>query len=154
MKDVIEKLREFHRKHDFPLDQNINAEIDEVSLKVIRYASYTLLSVACKLEHTLEQTKSPAIRRVHFMVEELGETLQALAAQDEEELLDGLADSIFVDIGTAEAYGLPIYEALIEICNSNLTKATRNALDLRLRDKGSSYIAPDLKRVLNEWRNK
>lgn len=154
MKDVIEKLRKFHRKHNFPLDQSLNDVDDEIAIKAVNDAAVTLLCTSHSLEATLSATKSQLVRRAQLMIEELGETLKALASKDEIETLDGLADSIFVDIGTAEVYGLPIYEALIEICNSNLTKAPRVESDLRLRDKGDSYVAPNLKRVLRIWRNK
>ena len=148
MKDAIKKLRKFHRKHNFPLDQDLTTAKDDVAIASIKEVACLILTISQKLEDTLAETKSSAVRRAQLMTEELGEALEGLANQDEEKLLDGLADSIFVNIGTAESYGLPIYEALIEVCNSNLTKAARNESDLRLRDKGDNYVAPDLKAIL------
>jgi NTP pyrophosphatase (non-canonical NTP hydrolase) len=92
------------------------------------------------------------LRRAQILVEELAETIEAMAHCDEVAFLDGLSDLMFVTIGTAISFGLPITEGLTEVCKSNLTKRPRKDGDIRLRDKGPDYVAPDMQKILLEHR--
>jgi hypothetical protein len=91
------------------------------------------------------------MHRAQLMVEELGETIEAMAKLDDVALVDGLSDLQFVTIGASEAFGLPTEAGLNEVCDSNLTKDPRSDADHRLRDKGPNYRPPNILRVLDEW---
>lgn len=60
--------------------------------------------------------------RIGLLQEEWHEYLEAERKRDMVEIADALGDMLFVIIGTAAEYGLPIQEIVREICRSNLTK--------------------------------
>lgn len=89
--------------------------------------------------------------RVHLILEEVGEFIQAVRLCNQVEMLDALCDILYVVIGTALTFDLPLQEGFNEVHNSNMTKQPSN--EPRVSDKGNTYRAPDLQRVLNLYRN-
>jgi len=150
MNEAIQKLREFHIKHRFPLDKNLEHYKSKDVSDILKQKALALKNLAVGLENFLQTNNELRIHRAHLMIEELAESILAMANNNEEELLDGLSDLQFVTIGTSESFGLPTEEGLLEVCDSNLTKATRQFGDVRLRVKGESYVPPDMKRVIKE----
>ncbi len=63
-----------------------------------------------------------ALLRARLMLEELAETLFALSKGDMVELADGLADIVYVTVGTAVAYGIPFDRVFAEVQRSNMAK--------------------------------
>ena len=154
MLEQVNKTRQFHRKQEFSINKDlknyITEEYESTSAYILEIAE-DFLSRAILMEMKMKD-HDPRFARTQLMIEELGETILGLANCDEQETLDGLSDLAFVTIGTAIAFGLPIAEGLDEVCDSNLTKAKRSKDDPRLRDKGSDYKPPNLKRILDEHR--
>lgn len=60
--------------------------------------------------------------RLKFLQEELDETRKAAAANDAEEIVDGLIDLCVVAIGTLDAFGVNSYSAWDEVLNANMAK--------------------------------
>ena len=154
MKESMESVRAFHVKHNFPVDVDLRTLNDPEAKDLLTDASIDLLRIAKTLESALEKNDDPRIRRTSLMIEELGESVEALLACDEVALLDGLSDLAYVTNGTAVAFNLPLEKGVREVCKSNMTKAVRDPSDKRLRNKGESFVAPDLKRVLNDARQR
>ncbi len=92
--------------------------------------------------------------RAHLLCEELGETLVAMANGDEVETLDGLTDLLYVLLGTALTFDWPLEETFHEVHQSNMSKTRSKDDPGRIRDKGDSYVPPNLKKVLEQWRIK
>jgi len=72
--------------------------------------------------------------------------------QEEKEFLlvklaDALADSIYVIVGTAVAYGIPINEVFAEVHRSNMTKSLQKN-KMGKTKKGESWQAPKLREIL------
>lgn len=89
--------------------------------------------------------------RVHLMSEELAETVDAMAAGDELELLDGLADLLYVTYGTAVHFEMPLDDAFEEVHDANMSKTYGAWTDRGgNRGKGGDYRPPDLAAVLAE----
>lgn len=87
------------------------------------------------------------ILRAHLMIEELvDDVLRPMMSGDVEKMLDGLADLTYVVLGTAVQFGLPLDLAFDEVHASNMTKKPRTGA--RLRDKGDTYIPPNIKSCL------
>lgn len=84
----------------------------------------------------------PRYLRAHLILEECGEMLDGMFKGDVVETLDGLADLIYVLLGTAVQFGLPLDLAFDEVHASNMTKAPRTGA--RLRDKGDTYVPPNI----------
>ena len=66
--------------------------------------------------------KLPSVLGARLMLEELGETLQAMAKGDVVEFADGLADLAYVVCWTALAHGVPLGAAFAEVHRSNMAK--------------------------------
>ncbi len=86
--------------------------------------------------------------------EEVGkELLPALARGDLVEIADGIADSIYVLIYTAHAYGIPIEKVFDEVQRTNMAKFP-NGKAIRRDDgkilKPSGWSPPDIKRIIEE----
>jgi len=97
------------------------------------------------------------VQRIALHCEEMAELLDAMMRGDEVELLDGLADSLWVINGTAAQFDLPLGEAYDEVRRSNYSKLGARAQpggSTRLRDKGANYFKPDMEAVILCHRSK
>jgi len=145
----FEKTKIFHCKQGFSINKDLTEYKKNVNMSLfLKDIGNMCINNATAMEAMMKVDHDPRLARVQLMVEELGETILGLAHCDELETLDGLADLEFVTKGAAIAFGLPLPAAVDEICKSNLTKAKRSKDDIRLRDKGESYVPPNLKRIL------
>ncbi|KRA97753.1 hypothetical protein ASD83_11705 [Devosia sp. Root685] len=63
-----------------------------------------------------------AALRSALLAEECQETVDALARGDMEKIADGLADVIYVAIGTALEFGIPLERVWAEVHRSNMAK--------------------------------
>lgn len=88
--------------------------------------------------------------RAYLMLEEMSELLTALGIGDIIEAADAVGDLMYVVIGTAVTYGIPVQEIFEEVHRSNMTKPKRTEDDPRMRNKGSKYSPPDIEGILNE----
>lgn len=103
---------------------------------------------------TVDVPPELALLRLHLMMEELGEVSRGLNQKDLQHTADGLADLLYVVVGTATQLGLgPIlHELFAEVHRSNMTK------DLGLRwpgdrgaRKGARYEPPRLAAILEDY---
>jgi predicted HAD superfamily Cof-like phosphohydrolase len=93
---------------------------------------------------------NPHILRAHLMIEELGEHLLAVAHGNEIEAVDGLADLLYVLLGTSAVFGWPLEAAFIEVHRSNMTKEKQpdDPSAARVRSKGPNYQPPNIEGIL------
>lgn len=88
--------------------------------------------------------------RVSLLQEELGELSAALHSQNSEKVADALGDLLYVVLGTAVLFDIPLIDVFTEIHNSNMTKRpAKDSGDLRVRDKGLAYRPPNLLAILS-----
>lgn len=89
--------------------------------------------------------------RIKLLEEEFDEYLAAEEAGDMVGIADGLGDMIYVIVGTALHYGIPLDRVMEEICTSNDTKVVNGKI-MRRADgkimKPSSYVKPNLREIL------
>lgn len=111
----------------------------------------------CGYAHSAVPSVSDADRRSlwsKLVEEEVQELQSALSSADLIRVADGLGDVIYVCIGAALAFGLPIEKIFNEIHRSNLSKVnTAGHIERRPDGKilrGNNYTPPDLLRVLTE----
>jgi phosphoribosyl-ATP pyrophosphohydrolase len=100
---------------------------DEVTVPVVgSFESSADLGLAgrecVRWNNDIRYIKGPTALGARLMLEELGETLQAMAAGDVVEMADGLADLIYVTIWTAHAHGIPLPTVWDEVQRSNMEK--------------------------------
>lgn len=157
MEDALKKVAEFHSKHRFPNDTL--GWLPSLHNTLVRQMIGRIDGVleAMSKNHLDEALKSETnhgdlrLYRIHLMLEELHEVCSAMMEQDDVELADALADLLYVVIGTAITYRIPIDRVFEEVHRSNMTKKRRDPIrDPRMRDKGSEYQKPDILAVLQK----
>ncbi len=96
------------------------------------------------------------IFRSHIIIEEVGETIIAVANGDEIEVADGIGDSIVVLLGLAVICNLPMDTILREINRSNMTKEFYDEIGGRKKTiyKGPHYCHPDIRWAIYDGRKK
>lgn len=86
---------------------------------------FQLLDLANRMAFSADMLKgssSIAALRVRLMVEELAETIRAIANGELEEYADGLADLVYVAIGSAVQCGIPMPAVWAEVQRANVEK--------------------------------
>lgn len=143
MKREMSMVRAFHERHSFAVDKPFGPVSPDGLNYVVGRMADRLVADAAKIAgcHSL------AGQRASLVLEEAGETAQALVAGDVVALADGLADLVYVAIGTAVAYGIPLDRVFDEVHRSNMTKPLR-AGDLH-PPKLDGYDPPRVKEVLD-----
>lgn len=149
----------FHTKYGFRRDKSLKNDTGIT-------ASHTLMEVSTQVARIAVRLLHPAVRaqardgddrmyRLHLILEEASEVAEALADGDEIALADALGDLLYVLIGTAATYDIPLSEVFDEIHRSNMTK-TRDSDDPRMkRGKSSeSFSPPNIERAVQEGRER
>lgn len=146
MDKQLKQVEEFHRKHGFPVgvdfqiiqDVQVQQELENVSECAVADAKL-LIGSPCI-----------AAQRASLILEEAGEIGIALANHDMVELADGLADLMYVVLGTAVAYSIPLEKLFDEVHRSNMTKNVCNEPLLKGSvSKGEGYSPPDIAGILS-----
>lgn len=149
-------VKAFHEKNGFPIGGRLtDCKSPSIDGRLNNYG-HMLVEMSQFMLGVFKTSGDQRSLRCHLMLEELGETMIAMASRDEVGMLDGLGDLLYVLLGTGETFDLPVEDAFIEIHTSNMTKAVqKNDPDrVRLRDKGPDYIAPDIAGVLKKHRDR
>jgi predicted HAD superfamily Cof-like phosphohydrolase len=74
--------------------------------------------------------------RIRLIEEEVAETIKAIRENDIVEVADGLADIIYVVIGTALEFGIPLDLVWAEVQRSNMAKVDPETGKVTKRDDG------------------
>lgn len=95
--------------------------------------------------------------RDRLLDEERDELRKAQEERDLVEVADAIGDMIYILIGTAVAYGIPIDEVFNEIHASNMSKLGSDGKPIYREDgkvlKGENYFKPDIAGILERYRN-
>lgn len=91
-------------------------------------------------------------RRSRLILEELAEVAEAHAARDLPEFADGLADLVWVVLGTAVEAGLPFDAVWAEVRRSNMAKVGGTLDSSGKLRKPPGWSPPDIVRVLDDHR--
>jgi len=146
-------VEQFHVKNKVSETQYLRSTGTGITeQQALSHAAATLSTVA---EELLAHSKTDVrALRAHLVVEECGELLSAMSTRDEVQTLDALADLLYVLLGTAVTFDLPIGPAFIEVHASNMTKekSAKDPHGQRLRDKGPRYRPAALASVLIKYR--
>jgi predicted HAD superfamily Cof-like phosphohydrolase len=93
-------------------------------------------------------TRSIANFRADLIDEETAETFDAIDTGDLPEIADGLADLIYVALGTAIAYGIDLRPVWDEVQRSNMAKVGGEVRADGKRLKPPGWTPPDIMGVL------
>jgi predicted HAD superfamily Cof-like phosphohydrolase len=88
--------------------------------------------------------------RISLIKEEIQETLKALSEDNLVEIADGIADSIYVLLGCAIAYGINVHPVWKEVQKSNMSKEMGHKREDGKVIKTDKFIPPNIKRVIEK----
>ena len=146
MEKYLRKIEAFHNKNGFSVNKSLKVMDEQPELENLHDV---LMTLAQALEAKLEESNDVRFLRSMFMIEKLGNTVNAMMHSNEVALLDGLSDLLYVTLGTAKVFGMPIEAALDEVCDSNLSKARHTNDNIKFRhNRGADYQPPRLKQIL------
>lgn len=94
-----------------------------------------------------------AALRSALLVEECQETVEAIARGDMEKIADGLADVIYVAVGAALEFGIPLDRVWAEVHRSNMAKVDPKTGKVVKRADGKvlkpeGWLPPDIAAAL------
>ena len=99
--------------------------------------------------------KKTARLRIGLLDEELNEYKEAIYTDDLVEIADALADIMYVALGAAISYGIPIDEVFEEVHRSNMSKLDANGKPITREDgkviKGPHYDPPNIAPILRKY---
>jgi len=155
MQQTQKAIYNFHKKHKFPVNISLrsNRKIDWLLLYFINRIILFLSKLAIQY-WKITKTKNESFYRIHLILEELSEMLEAINNGNEIKIADGLGDLLYVVIGTAVVYQLPAKEIIEEVCKSNKTKKLRTKNNIRMRDKGKNWLPPNFAKAIKEGRKR
>lgn len=124
MSNFFEEVRDFHQAFDLPIGE-------------------------CP-EFPKEQSAREL--RKNLLKEEYEEYLEAEANDDIVEVADALADIIYIALGTAVHYGIPLDKVFEEVHRSNMAKLGEDGKPIRREDgkvlKPAGWTPPNIKNIL------
>jgi predicted HAD superfamily Cof-like phosphohydrolase len=85
--------------------------------------------------------------REHLILEESRELCDALEYDDLPGIADGIADLIYVTVGTAIAYGIPLTEVWNAVHAANMKKPLKKRADGKVM-KNETWKHPDIEDIL------
>ena len=100
------------------------------------------------------QIPSPArvALRKALIKEEIAETLKGIADENLPEIADGICDAIYVLVGTALEYGIPLPMIWKAVQQSNMQKTTGGKCPKTGKQlKPPGWEPPDIERILNTF---
>lgn len=156
--ELIQAVRTFHVKHGYSLDLDLTKKDEHHDWAT----NEELVRLGCQLQGisdsllpravTSQLRDDPRLYRAHLMLEELGELIEAMGDRKEAKFADGVADLLYVVVGTSETFGIPTDSVVSEICKSNSTKQKRRPEDPRIKNKGVDFLPPDVVGAIKKGR--
>jgi NTP pyrophosphatase (non-canonical NTP hydrolase) len=123
------------------------------NLQLLLFLEQTLSACDSKLKYSYNDwIKDERVMRIHLITSELIELVDAMSRRDEVDTLDALTDLLYVVLGTATTYDLPIDKAFYEVHASNMSKDDKNDHAAGIKGKGSNYKPPRLREILEQYR--
>lgn len=151
---LTDRVKQFHLRNQFPCDESLSLHQNKKEL----YADGLFKELTDRLDTLAMMIRAEALNqmergdarlyRAHLILGEVAEQFQAMLDGSDKELTDALADIIFVTIGTAVTYGLPLDEYLKAVADSNDTKDFTNPE--YPRGKGPTYEDPKVDHLFGE----
>lgn len=150
--DAVGKVQEFHDHVQVSSYEDLSDWENDSPDVTLKSAGDILLDLSGHLENE-KDLKNKRRLRAHLMIEELGELLLAMSAGDIANTMDALGDLLYVLLGTAATFDLPLEDIFTEIHTSNMTKEkqSEDPSAERVRSKGPNYKPPRLSAMKLLW---
>lgn len=146
LQELEQRVRKFHEKHGYRVDSNEKESED--ARRYLAASAESIREVAEALERRSKDLGGN-VYRASLTLEETAEWMEALASGVTTDIADAIADRIYLAVGDAVDQGIPLPEIVATVVDSNDTKQKRDPeTNHRLRDKGSTYIEPDMEAAI------
>lgn len=138
LKKLMDAVQDFHDKmgiseaRDFPTTQ---LDVPDLCVQAMEDVKYIAEDI--ERDGLLGEADGRWLRH-HLHLEESHELWEAINAGDKHRTLDAICDLIYVLVGTALMFRLPLDKGMQAVHNSNMTKTPRQGP--RLRDKGGEFV--------------
>lgn len=151
MRYAVSDVKRFHRRHGFAVCEELEDCCNNEASEGLKFIGEDLLRRSKNLLAllTMNDARDLRLERAQLVIEEAAELCLAMSNRDEVEVADALADLIYVSVGAAVCWGIPIQQVFDEVHRSNMTKVRKED---ELHSKGEGYEPPDIKGVLNRCR--
>jgi len=152
--DMQKDVEAFHKKFEFVVNQCL-PEMDHPNSAswcywISQQLKHKLIPpIEEGAKHYSEEFNDERLYRMYLILEEAMELAEALSNRDEALVADAIADLLYVVVGTAVTYNIPLREIWNEVQRSNMSKART---DHRMRDKGPDYVPADFVHAINNGR--
>lgn len=128
-----------------------SADMHSLTVDVARFHAATDTPQLAKPRFVPERAQL----RIDLINEEAKETTSAMASGDLPQIADGLADLIYVSIGAALEFGIPLGAVWAEVQRSNMAKVDPSTGKVRKRADGKvlkpeGWTPPDIERIIIE----
>lgn len=146
MKDAVEKVTEFHRATDLIVGDLHDPQLVDVALR-LRLIAEEFDELLSSLD---DQIEPPMMRAVEGWIE----IVRARTGGGSALLLDtadALGDLIYVIVGAAISWGIPLEPVLAEIHRSNMTKIGGEKREDGKILKPEGYTPPDIGTAIAEF---
>ena len=142
---MIDDVREFMRVGEQAMPDRVEIPLAAISATYqLAGLSETLADSCIELKEMGATASNPAdkliLLRARLMVEELGETLAGMVEGDAVQVADGLADLLYVTIGTALAFGIPLEGVWSAVQQANMAKFPGGKI---VRDEQGKVVKPE-----------
>lgn len=154
MLEEIVKVAEFMQRMSIPMDVQLcshpGARSEAALSDVIKVLTFQATVAKRAAEHANSiQRRDYRIERMALLTEELAELATALNECDRVGIADALADILYVTLGTALTYGIPLDTVFNAVHSSNMTKQPRGEDDALAKNvKSGTYQEPNIAGVL------
>ena len=154
------EVAEFHKKYKFPTGVRLVEKPEGVDDFDTMFALSTASEILAEQSERIipiarmaQERGDERLWRAHLLMEELSESLAALAASDEKGLADGITDLLYVVVGTFVAFDLPMEALFAEVHRANMTKPPRPVDDDGRRWYEPNTHVPDIAGILDQYRS-
>lgn len=142
-KNPQDLVQAFHEKFGYAIAMSLEPYSRDAQTR-LKNTGTLLQVIAGRLRESKEREHCLLTQRACLMIEELGETVEALGNEDKVALADGLADLAYVTYGTGVALGIPVDLCIEEVHRSNMTKTPGEFKP----HKGDDYEEPNLEKLV------
>lgn len=162
--DYMASLSEFHERHGSPPPQIMDSDWTmDVTEPVNMLMAQSVIILGRSRAESDKDNLDVANRlfRIHLMMEELAEVIEAFGNGDEVKVADGLTDLLYVTVGSALSYSIDINHTFREVHRSNMTKRPKAGDEQGLggdrieggdKAKGDTFSPPRIREAINQGR--
>jgi predicted HAD superfamily Cof-like phosphohydrolase len=149
-----DKVKEFHKKNDYPCNHRLPWEAwcgKRSTHWLLKLVGRIVIWIVARLQNKANRDQADGDCRLYRSIatlEEVAETMIAMADGNEAEMADGLTDTLYFVLGTGVTYDIPLADCFDEVHRANMDKKKRSEDNPRMRDKGKDWTPPDIRTVL------